>query len=304
MESPEESTRRYFVYIPNVPLAIVSLIVFILFTIYLSVRIHRSRSRKFLYILPITALMEAIGYLIRILCSTGGTDLIKYIVMTFFLLLPPNALALVNYKSLGEVVRLSNVPAKFFFLRPKFITWFFFSSDIFSFMLQGSGGGLMASVESAQIGKTIALVGLAIQLFFFASFAFITVYVHKSPKYNYIVEGQTNPKEKMARSLYITLFFLYIRSIYRVAEFATDHGGVIAAAEWAFYVFDTLAIAISFVAYCIYFMGNYLPKRDAMNRDISSATISSVSSSDELTHAENDIEMRPSDKMKYGHNNA
>jgi hypothetical protein len=62
--------------------------------------------------------------------------------MELFLLLAPNALALANYKSTGEAIRLSGVKPKHFFLRPKFFTCFFFSSDIFAFFLQGSGGRL------------------------------------------------------------------------------------------------------------------------------------------------------------------
>ena len=42
--------------------------------------------------------------------------------MELFLLLAPNALALANYKSTGEAIRLSGVKPKHFFLRPKFFT--------------------------------------------------------------------------------------------------------------------------------------------------------------------------------------
>ncbi|KAI9244919.1 RTA1 like protein-domain-containing protein [Helicostylum pulchrum] len=300
MDPIQDSTDKYFLYNPSLPLAVIGLIVFAFFFVYLFIRIYRSNSRKFLYILPITALMEAIGYLIRALCSTGGTTIGKYIGMTFFLLLPPNALALVNYKCLGEIIRLSNVQNRFFFLRPKFVTWFFFSSDVFAFMLQGSGGGLQVT-DNAAMGKTIALIGLAVQLGFFASFAIITVYVHRSPRYSYTVDGQTNAKTYMIRSLYITLFFLYIRSIYRVAEYAGGRDGPVATSEWAFYVFDGLAIALSFVGYCVYFMGNYLPKRGEEDAMISTK-VSSISSSDNLTH--NDIEMNRNDNLKYSGSNA
>ncbi|CAO3620779.1 unnamed protein product [Mucor fragilis] len=122
------------------------------------------------------------------------TDLGRYIGMTMFLLLAPNALALVNYKAVGEIIRLSNVETNKFYLRPKFVTWFFFSSDIFSFCLQGAGGGLQSTVDHNQVGIAVTLVGLAIQLFFFACFAGITFYVQRNPKYQYYVEGQPNAK--------------------------------------------------------------------------------------------------------------
>ncbi|KAI8070094.1 RTA1 like protein-domain-containing protein [Thamnidium elegans] len=278
MDPIQDSANQYFLYNPSLPLAVIGLIVFALFSVFLFIRIYRSNSRKFLYILPITALMEAIGYLIRALCSTGETTIGKYIGMTFFLLLPPNALALVNYKCLGEVIRLSNVQSRLFFLRPKFVTWFFFASDIFAFMLQGSGGGLQVT-DNAAMGKTIALIGLVVQLGFFGSFAVITVYVHRSPKYSYTVEGQINAKK---------------------SEYAGGRDGPVATSEWAFYVFDGLAIALSFVGYCVYFMGNYLPKRGEEDAMVST-NISSISSSDNLTR--NDIEMSRNNNLKYNGSN-
>ncbi|KAG2202113.1 hypothetical protein INT47_008085 [Mucor saturninus] len=303
MDTETSSTLRFFHYIPSKPLGIVGLIVFIVIALFLFIRIFRSKSRLFLYILPCTAVAECIGYLIRALCSSGETTMGKYIIMTMFLLLSPNALALVNYKALGEVIKLSNIEKAPFYLRPKFVTWFFFSSDIFSFLLQGSGGGMQTTPANANLGKQITLVGLAIQLVFFAAFILITVHVHRSPKYDYSIEGQPNAKRNMMRCLYITLILLYVRSIYRIAEYATGYDGAIARAEWAFYVFDGLAIAISFVFYSVLFMGNYLPKRNEVNGGGLVKRLSSESTSvDNLTHIDNGFEMRQT-RDKYSSNN-
>ncbi|KAI8066249.1 RTA1 like protein-domain-containing protein [Gilbertella persicaria] len=252
----------FFHYIPNLSLAIVGLCVYAIFTIYLTARMYLSKSPKFLYILAFTGLMETVGYAVRIACHYF-TDLGRYVGMTLFLLLAPNALALVNYKTVGEVIRLSNVETNKFYIKPKFVTWFFFSSDIFSFVLQGAGGGMQTSVDLNTIGRAITLVGLGLQLVFFACFAGITVYVHLNPQYQYHVKGQPNAKKYLLLCLYVTIFLLYIRSIYRVAEYASGYGGPIASSEWAFYVFDTLVIAISFAVYCVFFIGNYLPKHNS-----------------------------------------
>ena len=293
MDVITDSTLRFFHYYPNKPLAIVGLVVFALFVVYLPIRIYKSRSRVFLYILPITALMECIGYLMRYLCA-DGTTLGKYIIMTLFLLLPPNALALVNYKAAGEMVRLSNVTANTkFFLRPKFVTWFFFWSDVAAFWLQGGGGGLQAgsSVQMANIGRYITLVGLAVQLVFLASFGLIVIHVGRNPAYQYHVEGQVDPKKKMVRCLLVTLVLLYVRSIYRFAEYAAGYDGPIATSEWAFYVFDGLAIAIMFVLYSFWFIGDYLPNRVARKRELVLEKITSANSSEELNREEHGIQM-------------
>lgn len=285
---PIDNTYRFFHYYPNKPLAIVGAVIFGLFTLYLPYRIIKSRSRVFLYILPITVLMECIGYILRYLCAQE-TTLIKYVLSTLFLLLPPNALALVNYKSAGEIIRLSNAPPTRFYLRPKFVTWFFFWSDIFVFFLQGGGGGLQVT-SSANLGRILTIIGLAIQLVFLACYGFILVHIGRNSAYDYHAEGQTNPKKPLIRCLFITLILLYIRSIYRFAEYAAGYDGPIATAEWAFYVFDGLVITCMFIVYCVLFIGDYLPKRGEVE-EASTMKISSVSSLDILNQAENGFEM-------------
>ncbi|KAI7907993.1 RTA1 like protein-domain-containing protein [Cokeromyces recurvatus] len=289
-----ESKALYlFHYIPVLAPAAVALALYGLMTIYLTIRIYISKSPRFLYILAFTALMETIGFAIRLKCHFF-TDLGKYVGMTLFLLLAPNALALVNYKAVGEIIRLSNVEEKRYYLRPKFVTWFFFGSDIFSFCLQGAGGGLQSTVGYNEEGRIVTLIGLAVQLIFFGCFAAITVYVHRHSRYNYYVENSTNPKKNLILCLYVTIVLLYIRSIYRVAEYATGYGGPIARLEWAFYVFDTIIIFISFIVYSIFFIGDYLPKYDSINNSqrASSKCSSSSSSSSSQTERSIDIEKK------------
>lgn len=253
---------RFFKYYPNEPLCFASIAVFALFGFYLAYITWRLKSPRFLYILSFTAFMEVAGFVIRYLCAKY-TDLGRFIGSTLFILLAPNALALVNYKAVGEVIKLCNVPTNKFFLKHKFVTWFFFSSDIFAFLMQGVGGATQTNRSLMTVGRIVTLVGLSVQLFFFACFAAITAYIHRNPAYNYHVEGEPNAKNKIIRVLYVTIALLYIRSIYRVAEYAAGYDGPIVASEWAFYVFDTLMITISFVVYSIFFIGKYLPKRGA-----------------------------------------
>lgn len=286
--STETTLLRYFHYIPNKTLAIVALVIYIVLGVVLTIITYRSKCKRFLYILPGTSFALALGYLLRMLCL-NGVSLGLYIGMTFFLLLPPNALALVNYKAAAEIIRLSNVQPKHFFVKYKFVKWFFISSDILAFWLQAGGGGLQAAnnINMANIGRYITIVGLVIQLFFFGCFAFVCVYLHRRPQYNYTVEGVSKPKEKLLFSLYVTIALIYVRSIYRFAEYVDGYTGAIATAEWALYVFDSLAIAISLVLYSIFFMGYYLPKRGSVE-DKMITRLPTSSSSLEVNHVESD----------------
>ncbi|KAI9357107.1 RTA1 like protein-domain-containing protein [Pilaira anomala] len=261
---PVNQVLRFYGKIPSVPLASVSLAVFALFALGFTYYIYRKKSSRFLYILPFTALMEVGGYAMRIVCAVDYTDLGRFLGSTVLLLLAPNALCLVNYKAIGEVIRLSNVKSKKFWLRTRFVTWFFFSSDILAFVLQGGGSSMQTSIKAMKTGQAITLIGLAIQLFFLACFACISIYVHRSPKYQFRTQSNPNPMKKLFLCLYITLGFLYIRSIYRVLEYAYGYTGPIARSEWAFYVFDTLMIFFSFVTYAVFYLGDCLPKTNEM----------------------------------------
>ncbi|KAJ1953403.1 hypothetical protein EC988_003015 [Linderina pennispora] len=249
----------YFTYFPVNYAPEVSAVVYFAVSGALVFLTIRSRAQKWLYILAGTAFAEAIGYIFRTVC-VYKTNMLLYVLMTLFLLLPPNAMALFNYKTQAEIIRLSNVDARRFWLKPKFVTWFFFSSDVFSILMQGAGGGMMTSYEMRNTGKMIALIGLIVQLFFFASFFFISVHVMRNPVYTVRQSKKdASPeaaKKKVMWVLLSTTIILYLRSIYRVAEFADGYAGVIYSCEWAFYVFDTILIFFAFLVYLYWFIGH------------------------------------------------
>jgi hypothetical protein len=250
---------QLFNYVPSKKLAIVAMIIFGLFSIYLATRINLSKSAKFLYILPVIAFMEFIGYLYRLVCS-DSTTLAKYIIMTLFLILPANVLSLINYIAVGKIIRLSNIQTDRFYLRPNFVNWFFFASEIVSFWLQRACD-FKSSPQSNNIGIAIILIIVSIQSMLFTCFLVITVYIHQNPAYNYHVDGQPNAKGKVFACVYVTFGLLYIRSIYRVTEYVTGYGGPIASTEWAFYVFDALTVGLCFLVYSSLFIGDYLPSK-------------------------------------------
>lgn len=59
----DTNAMHFFHYIPNFSLPIVSMIVYGVFTIYFAIQTHRSKSRRFVYILAFTRLMEVIGFI-------------------------------------------------------------------------------------------------------------------------------------------------------------------------------------------------------------------------------------------------
>ncbi|KAJ2486603.1 hypothetical protein IWW37_005555 [Coemansia sp. RSA 2050] len=257
----------YFTYYPKDIYPDVAMALYLVATIVLIVQIVRQKAQFWLYILPGTAFAEALGYLFRELC-VHKTTFTLYVLMTLFLLLPPNAMALVNYKTVGKIIGQSSVRSRWFFLRSRFVNWFYFSSDILSIALQGAGGGLMTSRQNREAGKKIVLMGLAIQLFFFACFLVTSFYVWAKSSYSVAMcSCDSSPmwaKRKVLFTVVATTVLLYLRSIYRIIEFADGYGGPIYSAEWAFYVFDTLLIYIAFIVYMAVPLGPHFVRAKTM----------------------------------------
>ncbi|PIA13820.1 hypothetical protein COEREDRAFT_83190 [Coemansia reversa NRRL 1564] len=217
-----------------------------------------------------------------------------YVVMTLFLLVPVNALALANYKAVAVVISNRKGPkVRFFWLRPRFVNWFYFSSDIFSIALQGAGGGMLTSTNTRDVGKIIVLVGLIVQLFFFSCFLVTTAYVWKNLEYTVHVSKRDKShrvaKNKVLGAIFTTTVLIFLRSIYRIAEFADGYGGKIYSSEWAFYVFDTIMIFLAFVVYIVVFIGhNFLrqPHGSSLSTEAGNAPAASGSSSMHLVDKE------------------
>ncbi|KAJ1671925.1 hypothetical protein GGF44_001169 [Coemansia sp. RSA 1694] len=273
----------YFSYTPMNIAPEASAAIFIGFAVTLALQTVKSRGPRWLLILSVTAFCEAVGYAFRTVCiywTTLGT----FTAMSLFLLLPPNALALTNYKTLGEVVRSAHKksphhhhgfnssssvvaePPRSIFLRPRFITWFFFTSDVFSFLLQGAGVGISTQEDKRTLAKQTILTGLAVQLVFFAAFLCIATYVFFDRRFT-VARGPKDvdsrgAKRRLFRVIISTTLLLYLRSMYRVAEFVGGYGSKVYGTEWLFYLFDTVMVMVSFVLYMQSFIGHHFQTHD------------------------------------------
>ncbi|KAJ1728767.1 hypothetical protein LPJ61_003861, partial [Coemansia biformis] len=248
----------YFSYTPVNFAPEAAAAVFLAIAAMLTLQTFTSQGPRWLLVLPATALCEAAGYALRTACiywTTLGT----FTAMSLLLLLPPNALALTNYKTLGDIVRESRaaMPARqvprVFLLKPRFITWFFFGSDVLSFLLQGAGVGISTQEGKRALAKQTVLAGLYVQLFFFAVFLGIATYVLFDPRFTVACgpsdRNERQAKRRLFRVIILTTALLYLRSIYRVAEFVDGYGGRIYGAEYLFYLFDMVPVLVSFGLY-------------------------------------------------------
>ncbi|KAK4512957.1 uncharacterized protein ATC70_003668 [Mucor velutinosus] len=246
----------YFGYSPNLPLTYVGMIVFGLLFLGLCTRVFLTHSRMFLLLLPLTSLLQVVGYALRFECA-NNPSMGLFITMSIFLLLCANVIALVNYKTVREVIVYSGVETRFVVIGPRFAK-IFFDFNIIASILQGVGGGIQSDPDSRAVGSHLSLAGSCIQLATLICFLIAARYVHRSDDYHFHVHGQ-DPKRKLFTVIYITTVLLCVRLVYRIASYAVGATGVIATHEWTYYVFDALMIVLCLFFHLVLFIGNYLP---------------------------------------------
>lgn len=252
----QDVASLYFGYSPNLPLTYVSMVLFGLLFLGLCARVFLSHSRMFLLLLPLTSLLQVVGYALRYECA-NNPSMGLFTAMSIFLLLCANVIALVNYKTVREVIIYSGVETRFVVIGPRFAK-IFFEFNIIASILQGVGGGIQSDPDNRVIGSHLTIAGSCIQLVTLICFLIAARYVHRSDDYHFHVHGK-DPKRKLFTVIYITTLLLCVRLVYRIASSAVGAQGAIATHEWTYYVFDALMIVLCLFFHLVLFIGNYLP---------------------------------------------
>lgn len=198
-----------------------------------------------MWILPVTAMVKAIGHDLRILAMHQKT-VGSFIATTLLVHMAPIAIACVNYIAVGKLLAATGKSAGC--VTPRMVARLFLISDILCFFVQAGGGGMLAMQDPGlqKLGTDIALFGLAIQLVFFTAFTAMTGYLQCSRKFRLSGVPATTP---LFRGMYVTIALLFVRNVYRVAEFASGIDNYLVANEWVFYVFDAAMIWLALMAY-------------------------------------------------------
>lgn len=175
---------EFYRYSPSLAAAIIFALLFIASTALHAYQLIRTRT---LYMIPflVGGFFQSIGYIARAVSATqenGEWTLGPYIVQSTLILVAPALFAASVYMHLGRVVRMVNggqTDEKLLFglIKTTWLTKVFVAGDVLSFMMQASGGGLMAT-SSVETGETLVLAGLGVQIAFFGLFVFTGVTWH------------------------------------------------------------------------------------------------------------------------------
>ncbi|GKZ86634.1 hypothetical protein AnigIFM56816_002045 [Aspergillus niger] len=254
MLGPRDSASydfAFYRYDPSMGGAVLFILLFIGTTGYHVFQMVKSRTWFFI---PFVIGVEIIGYIGRAMSSKQSPNwtLGPYIVQTLFLLLAPALLAASIYMLLGRIILVLQAESHAL-LKKKWLTKIFVTGDVLSFLLQGAGGGIQASGSLAGMknGEHIIVVGLVIQILFFAFFIVTATHFYlRVHKYPFPRSCSPHiPWKKHMKVLYATSIFIMVRSMFRLIEYIQGNNGYLLHHEAFLYIFDALLMFITMIIF-------------------------------------------------------
>lgn len=243
------------------------------FAIFLVIAISQSLccwrwGAKWMLAMIIGSYAMALGFGIRFGLHSDPQSLGIYIGQYLFVVLSPCAFIAANYVLLGRLARhLDCVP--FLIVPAHLLTRIFVTSDVITFLIQASGGGVSAAANDPHtnlIGSRIFLTGLAIQLASFFTFSVIyIVFLHRVRTNSPGVwtmdshKGWINDWRTLAGVLVLSCIGILVRSVFRVVEASEGYSGHLTTTESFFYALDTLPLILAVAIYTPFWPGRFIP---------------------------------------------
>ncbi|KAI7205560.1 hypothetical protein KC316_g177 [Hortaea werneckii] len=251
-EAPQK--HKLYYYDPSVVAAVVFALLFTISVLWHIFQLIRHRTWFFIPFI-IGGLFEAVGYAARGKSGQQAPDyeVTPYVIQSLLTLLGPSFFAASIYMTLGRIIRLTD-GERHSMIRSNWLTKIFVLGDVLSFFVQSGGGGMLANAkdqDTVDLANKIVLVGLALQILFFAFFVIVATTFHmriiKAPTEKSTL--QPTPWARYLWILYPASALIVVRCLFRIAEYAGGKNGVLLSTETYLYIFDALlmfAVAIIF----------------------------------------------------------
>lgn len=211
------------------------------------------------------------GFIGRILSHNDLWALGPFIMQSLLILIAPALFAASIYIILGRIILVVD-GERYSLVRKKWLTKIFVAGDVFSFLLQGAGGGIQGSgtLSGLHTGEKLIIAGLFTQITFFALFIVVAGMFHYrlvndkplqkriSPRggrsHRHISSSSSSaapmtdsyasihdlPWKRHLYNLYITSGLIMVRSLFRVIEYLQGNAGYLLSHEVFLYVFDAV----------------------------------------------------------------
>ncbi|KPM37894.1 hypothetical protein AK830_g8683 [Neonectria ditissima] len=237
----------YYRFKPSVAVNGFFMGLFIATTVLHGLQIWKSRT-WYLSALVIGGCCEVVGYAGRLINSKedpGCWTLGPYVMQNLVILIAPALMAASIYMILGRIILLTE-GEHLALIRQRWLTKVFVTGDVFSLLLQGSGGGLMASGDNHETGERVIIGGLFVQLTVFGIFMSVAALFHRRLR----LAPTPRALEPCVRwqtyltTLYVTGALIWVRSLFRVIEFIQGNDGELMRSEVYVFVFDGLLMFV------------------------------------------------------------
>ena len=189
-----------------------------------------------------TPAVEAVGYVARAISHNDRWALTPYIIQALLLLIAPALYAASIYMILGRIITTIEADHHSM-IRPTWLTKIFVAGDVLSFLMQSTGGGMMAKrdKDSAKLGERIILGGLFVQIIFFGFFMVASIVFHLRLRKNPTEASRMSTKwRKLLIAVYISSKLILVRSGFRVVEYLQGRDGFLMSKEVWLYIFDAV----------------------------------------------------------------
>lgn len=179
---------------------------------------------------------------------------------------------------LGRLItRLPAGPTRSF-IRPSWLTKVFVLGDVLSFLVQSSGGGLIASKRQAELGQTVIVSGLVLQIVTFGVFlaAAVAFHIRYSRLLSCARPEAGLPWRKVLLMLYTVSALIMVRSVFRVAEYIQGREGYSMTHQWTLFVFDSSLMFLVTVAFFVMYHPDDMTRSDQEDEYIEARPVASV----------------------------
>ncbi|KAK2010937.1 RTA1 like protein [Colletotrichum eremochloae] len=246
-------------YTPSFVLAVIADVFFFLLLFIHTWQVVRYRSWYFVTI-PIGLLFEIVGYVARSLSAkVDPYNLIYFILNYFFIVTAPVFLAAGIYTILSALIH--RLGRQFTPLPPKFVLWFFITSDAIATITQIAGAALIGVKQSRREDPTTAnhilLGGLAYQVFSIGCFVITTsIFLFKA----------RHAIREHKLTTFVTAFaaatlLVYLRTCFRLAETAEGLGGKLSSNETYFGALEFAPVVLAVILLSIWHPGRNVARK-------------------------------------------
>ncbi|GFG08274.1 hypothetical protein IFM61392_05280 [Aspergillus lentulus] len=253
----DKDNNIYF-YNPSLGASVLFAIIYILPLMYQSYMTfifpRKAQTPRTNYFIPtvIGAALEVAGYATRCASVQKPGNVGLYAVSSTIIVIAPVFVCASLYMLLGKLETSPDNGAKkpASFLRRgsgRWLPWVFLALDILAVLTQGSGSGIASSGNwegsTKDTGIGVLIGGLVLQVVTFATYLVIMVWFH----WRATVEGGQLPHgvRMVMKGVYIAGFFIMLRSIYRVFEFAFGIDSYTFTHEWPLYVLEAVPMFVA-----------------------------------------------------------